>query len=137
MGLIIIFSIGLAIAITLVVVNEIKWWSDGVSIIGVCLIILFGTGFLTTGTIALCVQIPKERDYQQAVYERQVIEYRLENQDKNLVGNELLFTDIVEFNNNLRKCKRYKDNFWVSLLYNDKIATIDYITIDGVDNYTD
>ena len=137
MGIIIIFGISLGIAITLVAINEVKWWSDLVSILGICSIILFGTGLMVTVGLALGSQIPKEKHYQQALYEKQVIEYRLENQDKNLVGNELLFTDIVEFNNNLRNHKRYADSFWIGVFYNDKMATIDYIAIEGVDNYTD
>ena len=137
MGIIIIFGIGLGIAITLVAISEVKWWGDWVSILGICLIILFGAGFLVTVGLALGSQIPKEKHYQQALYEKQVIEYRLEKQDDNLVGNELLYQDIVNYNNNLRDHKRYSDNFWLNWLYNDKIATIEYIELDGVKNYTD
>ena len=96
-------------------------------VLGVTLCFLFGSALLIC-VIGICtVQIPKEIDYQQSLYEKQVIEYRIENQDKDIVGNELLYQDIVEFNNNLRTQKQYANNIWVNWFYNDKIATIDYI----------
>ena len=137
MGLIIIFLTLLVIAIILLVINEIKWWTDIVNMICVPLIILLSIGFLVASISALSTQILKQKNYEEVLYKKQVIEYRLENQHQNLVGNELLFDDIVGLNNDLRNHKRYCDNFWIGIFYNDKIATIDYITIDGVDNYKD
>jgi hypothetical protein len=49
-----------------------------------------------------------------------------------LSGNEMLYTQIMEFNNELRTTKRWSENAWVGMMYNEKIATIDYIEIPGV-----
>ena len=68
-------------------------------------------------------------DYEKKLYEREVLEYRLENADNNLTGNELLYNDIVDFNNTLRATKKYADNIWVNWLNNQKIASIDYIEL--------
>ena len=74
----------------------------------------------------------KEATYRNTMYQKSVLEYRLENQ--NLVGNELLYNDIVEFNNNLRTCKELSKNPFTNWFYNSKVAKIDYINIDGVSN---
>jgi hypothetical protein len=133
----IIFIIGLIIGISYYV-QERNTGDNGL-LFAMCflIVLLFSIPLVIAGSIAMAVQIPKEKDYQQAVYERQVIEYRLENKDDNIVGNELLYKDIVEFNNNLRQHKRYADSFWIGIFHNDKIATIEYIEIDGIENYKD
>ena len=47
----------------------------------------------------------------------------------NIVGNEMLYNDVVEFNNELRRIKKWANSPWVSWFYNQKIASIDYIEI--------
>ena len=101
--------------------------------IGIASIMLGAIGVIVTFATICAAQIPSETNYQATLYEKSVLEYRLENQDDNIVGNELLFNDIVEFNNTLRQTKIYANNPWVNWFYNQKIATIDYITIDGID----
>lgn len=80
----------------------------------------------------LCTQISAEHHYQKTLYKKEVIEYRIENQNNNIVGNELLYNDIVEFNNSLRETKLYAGNPWTNWFYNAKIASIDYIEIPGL-----
>lgn len=87
--------------------------------------------------IALSVQVYKDRDYEEMVYEKSVLELRLNNKDDNLVGNEFLYADIIDFNNKLRYERRYADSFWIGIFHNDKIATIEYIEIEGIENYKD
>lgn len=135
MGIFIICAIILAIGIFLCIHNLKDSYGDGV----LCslIIILFSIPLIITLIVLMCVQIPKQKDYETALYERQVIEYRLENKSENVVGNELLYQDIVDYNNSLRSHKRYSDNFWVNWFFNNKIATIEYIEIEGVTNYKD
>ena len=136
MGLIIIFGVLFVVSIIISVAGT-KHYNDGASILGGCSAIVFGCAFIVATVIALTVQIPKNKNYEQSVYEKSVIEYRLEHQQDNVVGNELLYNDIVSYNNHLRAHKRYSDNFMLNLFYNDKIATIEYISIEGVENYKD
>lgn len=99
---------------------------------GPALTVVFG-GILVAFLIVIAVeQIPAEHKYQKMLYEKEVIEYRIENQSSNLVGNELLYNDIVEFNNNLRDTKRHVNSPWVNWFYNAKIASIEYIEIPGL-----
>ena len=101
------------------------WFGVGViaSVIGGMATIICIIGILT-------IHVPKEIDYQNALYEKEVIEYRIENIDENLVGNEFLYNDVVTFNNELRKVKMHTNNLWVNWFWNEKIATIDYIDFE-------
>ena len=100
-----------------------------------------GTMFMVLGAVSLAFavgliaseQICAENNYQKTMYQKEVLEYRLQNQDENIVGNELLYNDIVEFNNNLRDVKKWSANPWTSWFNNAKIATINYIEIPGLD----
>lgn len=84
--------------------------------------------------IMLTFRIPIDRDYNDVTYEKQVLEYRLDNLDTLGVqtGNELLYNDIIKFNKKLRHAKRYVDNPWIGWFVNEKIATLDYIEIEGL-----
>lgn len=86
---------------------------------------------LVFGAAAAHTQITKEAEYQKALYMRDVLIYRLENE--NMAGNELLYSQIVEFNNDLRDIKRWSANEWVGIFNNDMIAGIDYIEIPGME----
>ena len=81
------------------------------------------------GANILHVKINEDIDYQSALYEKEVIEYRIDNMSDNVVGNEMLYNDVVEFNNELRRTKKLANNPLVSWFYNQKIASIDYIKI--------
>lgn len=94
--------------------------------------------FTTVGSIVLIialicivkVNINKDIDYEQKLYEKTTIEYRIENKDSLGVGNELLYDDIIYFNNSLRSTKKWANNPWTSWFFNEDIATIDYIEIN-------
>lgn len=103
--------------------NELWAWvtaATGISATFICIMII------------LVVQLPRENDYEKKLYEKEVIEYRLENADRNIIGNELLYNDIVEFNNSLRTPKRYANSLWINWFYNADIASIEYIDYKGV-----
>ena len=119
---------------TIYILNFFIWSNDEFCILGLILLFIFILPAGITTGIAINTKIHKEENYTQAIYKRQVIEYRLEKQDENLVGNELLFEDIVSYNNMLRQHKRFSNNCWLNWFYNDKIATIEYIELDGVKN---
>ena len=95
----------------------------------------FGLGGIFIGGIAsviciigiLCIQTSKEIDYQNTLYEKEVLEYRIENMNEDITGNEMLYNDIVEFNNNLRVTKKWANNLWTNWFNNNYIASIDYV----------
>lgn len=95
----------------------------------VCLLLggIMGT---ITGGISIGTAINADVDYEKTIYERDVLEYRLEHSDENMIGNELLYNDIVKFNNSLRHTKEWADSPWISWFFNQKIADIEYIELD-------
>ena len=98
---------------------------------GLVLVFFAGVGMLIASGFAIGAQVEKDKNYQSTLYEKQVLEYRLEHSNENLVGSEMLYSEITEFNNNLRSCKYYADSPWVGLFCNDKIATIEFIELLG------
>lgn len=78
----------------------------------------------------LGVQVNKDIDYQSALYQKEMIEYRIDHADENIVGNELLYNEIVEYNNDLRFIKKWSGSYWTNWFFNEDIATIDYIELD-------
>ena len=87
-------------------------------------------GFFASVICIICIlfiHTCKEVDYQNALYEKEVLEYRIENMESDITGNEMLYNDIVEFNNELRATKKWSNNPWVNWFWNKDIATIDYV----------
>jgi len=77
--------------------------------------------------ILLCMRSPytDNKEYLKIKHEKDVLEYRLESDVE--IGNELLYNDIVDFNNKLTDYKLGRENIWVSWYFNPKISDISYI----------
>ena len=72
-----------------------------------------------------------EIEYQNKLQERDMLEYRIEHMEKNITGNEMLYNDIVEFNNDLRTTKRWANSPWTNWFNNQKIASMNYIELEN------
>lgn len=134
MLVLIMFAVTIVIGIALLLFFRIN---DNYALMvpGVVLLIVGVGAVIIASGFAIGVSVSKEKDYQNTLYEKQVLEYRLDHIEDDLVGNEVLYQEIVDFNNKLRECKFYCDSPWIGLFYNDKIATIDYIEMPiGVGN---
>lgn len=91
-------------------------------------------GFIATTItiVVLCSNfIDYELRYQNFLHEREMIEYRIEHVGDNITGNEMLYNDIVKFNNELRGTKRYVNSPWTNWFSNKDIASLDYIELGG------
>lgn len=125
----------LAVGLLILIIPD-KWvdnWSDGVinflcNVKIVCLVVGL-IGAVIIGSVLYTNRITYTINYEKKIYEREVLEYRLEKLDDNITGNELLYNDIVEFNNSLRETKKWANDPWTSWLWNQKIAGIDYIEL--------
>ena len=71
-------------------------------------------------------------EYQNMLHTREMLEYRIEHTEENITGNEMLYNDIVEFNNELRSEKKWANNPWTNWFNNQDIASIDYIELDDI-----
>lgn len=132
MLILIILGVLIVACVTLIVLDLKIWDTDIGVILGIIGGVILGVAFIVISIIGIEVQCFEEQDYQQKLYERQVLEYRVSQIDENVTGNELVYADVVEFNNELRKCKLYHDSLWVGIFYNDKVATLDYIVIGDI-----
>lgn len=102
-------------------------WTNFVGWLLVVLGIVFSlltVGFII-GNATTC-----ELNYQNVMHEKEMLEYRIEHMEENITGNEMLYNDIVEFNNELRNVKKWANNPWTNWFNNQDIASIDYIELD-------
>ena len=118
------------VGIALVIIgNRADDWntSENLKLIGWMVIIIgifvsvIAVGFIIANTTAC------ELDYQNFLHEKEILEYRIEHMEENITGNEMLYNDIVEFNNELRSVKKWVSNPWTNWFNNQKVASIDYI----------
>ena len=128
-----LITIGIIIgAVICWIVNcRVNYPPNWVAPLGIILTIFGVLGFIIVGTLISGAQINRDVEYQNALYEKEVLEYRIEEADSNIVGNELLYGDIVEFNNKLRMIKKWANNPWTNWFFNEDLATIDYVKING------
>ena len=70
-------------------------------------------------------------DYQNALHKKEMLEYRIEHMEDNITGNEMLYNDIVEFNNELRNKKKWANNPWTNWFNNQDIAAIEYVVLEN------
>lgn len=103
------------------------WDHDVWSTVGAVGCVLGFTGLVVSAFLGLRVQINKDVDYQVALNERDALVYRLEHREDNMVGNEMLYSEVTEFNNGLLSTKKWADSPWIGCFFNEKIADLDYI----------
>lgn len=103
--------------------------NDLAFVIGLILTIIAIFASLIVGITIIDVNVNKEVNYQNKLYEREMLEHRIDNMESNIVGNEMLYNDIVEFNNELRSVKKWANNPWTNWFYNQDVASIDYIEL--------
>lgn len=122
----------LIVGIILIVIGRDDWDVNVKTILGILLTLIGGVVLVILSVLAIITAATKDKVYQDMLYQREVLEYRLSHEEENTIGNELLYSDIVEFNNELRSDKTYSDNIWINWFFNDKVATIDYIEIQEI-----
>ena len=94
--------------------------------------IVIGAVVTFCATIFILVNVSNyDVDYQNMLHTREMLEYRIERMEENITGNEMLYNDIVEFNNNLRNTKKWALNPWTNWFHNQDIASIDYIELNS------
>ena len=128
-SLIVISVVVTGIILLLIGKNKNIHWStrDVINLIGFILITIgiigcfFVTGFIVDNVTSY------DLDYQNIMHEKEMLEYRIEHMEENITGNEMLYNDIVEFNNGLRNTKKWANNPWTNWFNNQDIASIDYI----------
>lgn len=121
--------VGIIIGAIVCWIIEVRTYNDCLGL-AVLLTILAFFGSLLIGMAIIDVQVNGDIYYQNTLYKREMLEYRIDNMEDNIVGNEMLYNDIVEFNNELRSIKKWANNPWTNWFYVEDIATIDYVEVD-------
>lgn len=129
--IIILISVGIIIGAAICFIIANKTYNDLFSNIGIMLSVISFFAMFFFVIPAIGTQVKGDIKYQNALHEKEMLEYRINNIDDNIVGNEMLYNDIVEFNNELRSIKKWANNPWTSWFYVEEIADIDYVEIDG------
>lgn len=110
--------------------NKADWTTeDGWTGAGAILILIGALGLLIGGIPAICMEIEEPMMYENKMEQYEMLTYRLEHQEDNLVGNEQLYFDIVSFNAWIRSNRRWANNPFINVWhYQDcaDIPTIDY-----------
>jgi hypothetical protein len=121
------------IGIVLIVIsksNMVSWDAeDTVEFIGILFLVIGILVSIFTCGFAVGNAVTYDLNYQNALHEKEMLEYRIEHMEENITGNEMLYNDIVEFNNELRNVKKWANNPWTNWFNNQGVASIDYIEL--------
>lgn len=102
---------------------------EAIEFSGIMLIALGIVGSMFTCAFVIRNVSNHDLDYQNKLHEREMLEYRVEHITENITGNEMLYNDIVDFNNTLRATKKWANNPWTNWFCNQDIAAMDYIEL--------
>ena len=127
-----LICIGLLIMLVLVLARGRISWRIGDFLEGVQVAAYVIGGVVTI--VSICVILLNivflQYEYESKLHEREMLEYRIEHLSEDTVGNEMLYNDIVEFNNSLRWAKHTANSPWISWFSNHKVAGLDYVGLD-------
>ena len=116
--------------VCLVVCDRMHCCPDWVAFIGIPLTAVgLLCSMLSIGAI-ITTNVNKDIDYQNMLYKREMLEHRINNMNENIVGNEMIYVNIVDFNNELRAVKKWANNPWTNWFNNQDIAAMDYIELN-------
>lgn len=125
-----LIAVGIVISAVACLIIADKTYSDSAFGMGLALTVIALFAVLFVGAGIIDVQVNGDIYYQNKLHEREMLEYRIELIEENMTGNEMLYNDIIEFNNELRSVKKWANSHWTNWFYNQDIATIDYIELD-------
>lgn len=83
--------------------------------------------------VMMCIHLPSNQIiYNRTKIEYDMLQYRVEHIEDNNVGNELLYNDVVKFNQILYEAKRVANNKWINWFVVEEIAELDYIVLGEI-----
>lgn len=121
---------GIGLIILAVIFNHIynRTYDEGWIFVGIFVLLV---GSITTLMCVLLIMgniATLDSHYTDKLSEKQMLEYRIEHCE-DTIGNELLYTDILNFNQELRHTKKFANSLWTNWMSNQKVAEIEYIDI--------
>ena len=128
----VIFGIIFLIGLILFLKYHKDWEHEGATETGITLMFIGGLVIFICGILCLCFAATADLDYANMVEKRDAIIYRLEQieNEENLLVNGGVYDDIVEYNNEVRKYKKYgSSNPWTNWFNPAPIDKLDYIKL--------
>ena len=102
---------------------------NAIECIGVMLIAMGIIGSAVAFCAIICNMSYHDLNYQNKLYEKEMLEYRVDHMAENMTGNEMLYNDIVDFNKTLRAEKKWANSPWTNWFCNQDIAAMDYVSL--------
>lgn len=84
----------------------------------------------------ISVNKDKQSKYEAMALKREILICQL-NENNIYKTDEDILADILDFNETVRQSKKYKDDFWAGIFYNDLYAELDYIKIVPIAVYVE
>ena len=111
--------------------RERYWQGEGWAVSAVICIMVGSICVICTTIGIIGAAVNNDIRTENLVEQRNVIEYRLEQCDKdtNIMINGGIYNDIVEYNNTIRKYKKWTHNPWVGWFWADGPAELEYIEL--------
>ena len=109
-----------------------RYWQGGGWAVSTCVCIMVGSICVICTTIGIIdAAVNNDIRTENLIEQRNVIEYRLEQCDKdtNIMVNGGVYQDIVEYNNTIRKYKKWSNNLWVNWFWSKGPAALECIEL--------
>lgn len=123
----IICAVCFIVGIILALVNDEYWYNDAIEVISFILIVAGGIGLILCILIIIITHINVEAQLQALQNTRDMLIYRLEHINELPAGNEMLYSEITEFNNQLYENIINSRNPWINWFYNSEFNNIPLI----------
>lgn len=125
----IICAICLIVGILLLCLNNgCYWYNDMIDLIGFLLVVVGTVGLGICLTMIIVTHINVDVHLQVLQNTRDMLVYRLEHINELPAGNEMLYSEITEFNNQLYRNIINSQNPWISWFYNSTFNNIPLIS---------
>lgn len=109
-----------------------RYWSGDGWVLGAIASWVIGGVCVIIAIVAIIIAaVSNDITTENLIEQRNAIEYRLEQCDEstNIMTNGGVYQDIVEYNNTIRKYKKWSNNLWVNWFWSSGPATLDYIEL--------
>ena len=134
MGILLMCGLLIVIGFVLVIIwnkRDFKHLEEGWFYSAIMCWAIGGIVAILCGAVMIAVAVDNDLTTANFLERKTAIEYRLEQceDEMNVLVNGGVYTDIVEYNNDLRRYKKWAPNFWVGWFYEQGPAELDYIEL--------
>lgn len=130
MGIIIILIVFLILGIAMYKIGATNPFNSDIGLFGVLLSVTCGCLIVICAIIIIINQVTADLKYEGLQECRDAIVYRLEQidtNDQNIMVNGGIYDDIIAYNQNVRRLKKFRNSFWTNWFVPKGIEKFQYI----------